>query len=524
MAPPLWAYQVDYFDPPPDEELICSICRSVFCDPVQSPCNHVFCRNCINKWLENNRNCPICRKRTTRYTVQEVVPLIKNIIMKLNLHCHNTERGCEDKFPLEACEAHLKVCVYETVRCGNKPCKEMLLRKDMPEHELNHCPHRYIRCQTCCLKISSVQPNRHNCIKALKKRLKEKNEMIKKKINKIKELQEEIKNLKEAAEQETSETSSIESISAADIMINLPSLSSNSSFDSTSYISDSFDEDSSFGLSTSDILEGLERNYNRLSEEFVHGDFANDDSIEYPRSSSPAVHERSNVTDTLDSSYNDEPQIRRPAKRRHPTRALDSSEDENNRDLEPVPIPSPKRTLWHQNARENGQSSSQGITDAISTQQNFSEGASGSCCLPSSSGVNASQNNMLNPNAPFRLRPRLARPHNVSTIEVPRNGSAIFERTIALLEQYNLESDPEWFPTESSHRENEEFGSDDSIHRPVYAPEHVTSSEESSLSDDSSDTSYEDAQSRTHVLRSVFSSSSSDDPDWVPESRFKNRN
>ncbi|GFQ66400.1 e3 ubiquitin-protein ligase PDZRN3-B [Trichonephila clavata] len=290
MAPPLWAYQVDYFDPPPDEELICSICRSVFCDPVQSPCNHVFCRNCINKWLENNRNCPICRKRTTKYTVQEVVPLIKNMIMKLNLHCHNME-------------------------------KEMIMRKDMPDHERNNCPHRYIRCQTCCLKVSSVQPNKHNCIKALKRRLRDKNDLIRKKMNKIKELQAEIKSLKETAEQyeqASSDVSSLESISAADIMINLPSLSSDSSFDSTNYISDSFDEDSSFGLSASDILEGLERNYNRLSEEYVHANITNDDSIEYPRSSSPLVHDHSNLTDVLDSSYNDEPQIRRPAKRRHP--------------------------------------------------------------------------------------------------------------------------------------------------------------------------------------------------------------
>ncbi|GFQ94014.1 e3 ubiquitin-protein ligase PDZRN3-B [Trichonephila clavata] len=508
MAPPLWAYQVDYFDPPPDEELICSICRSVFCDPVQSPCNHVFCRNCINKWLENNRNCPICRKRTTKYTVQEVVPLIKNMIMKLNLHCHNMEKGCEEKFPLEACEAHLKVCVYEAVRCGNKPCKEMIMRKDMPDHERNNCPHRYIRCQTCCLKVSSVQPNKHNCIKALKRRLRDKNDLIRKKMNKIKELQAEIKSLKETAEQyeqASSDVSSLESISAADIMINLPSLSSDSSFDSTNYISDSFDEDSSFGLSASDILEGLERNYNRLSEEYVHANITNDDSIEYPRSSSPLVHDHSNLTDVLDSSYNDEPQIRRPAKRRHPTRALDSSGDDNNRDLESGPIPSPKRTLWHQNHCENGHSS-HAITVAMSTQPNFSDGASGSGCQPSSSGTNVSQDNALNPNAPFRLRPRLTNPgteQTVSTasIAAPRNGSAIFERTIALLEQYNLESDPEWLPNNSFLHENEEFGSDSSLAYPVYT--HITSSDESSLSDDSSDTSYEDARSRTVLRRYV---------------------
>ncbi|GFT31797.1 e3 ubiquitin-protein ligase PDZRN3-B [Trichonephila clavipes] len=529
MAPPLWAYQVDYFDPPPDEELICSICRSVFCDPVQSPCNHVFCRSCINKWLENNRNCPICRKRTTRYTVQEVLPLIKNMIMKLNLRCHNMERGCEEKFPLEASEAHLKVCVYETVRCGNRPCKEMLFRKDMPDHELKNCPHRYIRCQTCCLKVQSVQPDKHNCIKALKKRLKEKNDLIKKKMNKIKELQTEIRNLKEAAErveQTSSDISSLESISAADIMINLPSLSSNSSFDSTNFISDSFEENSSFGLSASDILEGLERNYNRLSEEYVHADaFTNHDSIEYPRSSSPVVQEHSNVTDVLNSSYTDEPQIRRPAKRPHTTLTLYSPENENNRDFEPAPIPSPKRTFWHQNRSEIGHSSR--AVD-VPTQQSFSEFARRSGFLPSSSGTNTSQDNALNPNGFLRLCPRLTNPgteQTVSTasIAAQRNGSAIFERTISLLEQYNLESDPEWLPSNSvqSLHEDADFGSDDSLAQPVHT--HITSSDESSLSDDSSDTSYEDAENGTVFSSILGSSSSSDDPDWVPQLRFKNR-
>ncbi|GFS40344.1 hypothetical protein NPIL_677051 [Nephila pilipes] len=41
--------------------------------------------------------------------------------------------------------------------------------------------------------------------------------------------------------------------------------------------------------------------------------------------------------------------LRRPAKCRHPTRNLYSSEDENRRGVEPAPIPSPKRALRYQN-------------------------------------------------------------------------------------------------------------------------------------------------------------------------------
>ncbi|GFS89941.1 hypothetical protein NPIL_447391 [Nephila pilipes] len=49
-----------------------------------------------------------------------------------------------------------------------------------------------------------------------------------------------------------------------------------------------------------------------------------------------------------DSAYNNGPQIGRPAKRRYPSRALYSSEEENSKGVENALILSPKRTLWYQ--------------------------------------------------------------------------------------------------------------------------------------------------------------------------------
>ncbi|GFU01387.1 hypothetical protein NPIL_171251 [Nephila pilipes] len=88
---------------------------------------------------------------------------------------------------------------------------------------------------------------------------------------------------------------------------------------------------------------------------------------------------------TLDGS-----QIRRPAKRRHPNLALDSSK--NSRSAEPARISSPKRALFDQNPRVIGQSYLHETTD-IPVQQNFSEETSASGCLLSSSGASASRGN-----------------------------------------------------------------------------------------------------------------------------------
>lgn len=45
-----------------DEAEECSICFDAFEQAVTTPCNHTFCAKCINDWLNNNQNCPICRK------------------------------------------------------------------------------------------------------------------------------------------------------------------------------------------------------------------------------------------------------------------------------------------------------------------------------------------------------------------------------------------------------------------------------------------------------------------------------
>ncbi|GFT82357.1 hypothetical protein NPIL_133271, partial [Nephila pilipes] len=159
-----------------------------------------------------------------------------------------------------------------------------------------------------------------------------------------------------------------------------------------------------------------------------------DHSIVYPHASSPGSRDNSNVVDNnINCTSNDETLIRRPA------RALDSSKNENSRGIEPAPIPSPKCALWYQNPKVIGLSSSHEKSD-MPAQQNFSEGASTSSCLFSSSGACASCSNTSIGDAPFRLCLRFkifGIKLTVSTTSVAAlsNVGAVFERTIALLKQ-----------------------------------------------------------------------------------------
>ena len=44
--------------------LQCSICTEIFNKPLMVNCGHTFCKNCIDKWIEQNKKsskCPLCR-------------------------------------------------------------------------------------------------------------------------------------------------------------------------------------------------------------------------------------------------------------------------------------------------------------------------------------------------------------------------------------------------------------------------------------------------------------------------------
>ncbi|SPQ98559.1 E3 ubiquitin-protein ligase CHFR [Plasmodiophora brassicae] len=47
-------------------ELTCSICLEPYLDPLTFQCSHSFCQSCIELWLRQNCECPVCRTPVTR--------------------------------------------------------------------------------------------------------------------------------------------------------------------------------------------------------------------------------------------------------------------------------------------------------------------------------------------------------------------------------------------------------------------------------------------------------------------------
>uniref|UniRef100_A0A1I7SZU0 RING-type domain-containing protein n=1 Tax=Caenorhabditis tropicalis TaxID=1561998 RepID=A0A1I7SZU0_9PELO len=48
------------------EEKQCTVCHDDLSHPIKLECNHVFCKSCIETWLDQKSTCPMCRAEVTK--------------------------------------------------------------------------------------------------------------------------------------------------------------------------------------------------------------------------------------------------------------------------------------------------------------------------------------------------------------------------------------------------------------------------------------------------------------------------
>ncbi|XP_007568439.1 LON peptidase N-terminal domain and RING finger protein 3 [Poecilia formosa] len=78
----LGAVSSDLLDP---TDLECSLCMRLFYEPVTTPCGHTFCLQCLERCLDHNPKCPLCKEELSEYLVQRLyckTVLIENLISK----------------------------------------------------------------------------------------------------------------------------------------------------------------------------------------------------------------------------------------------------------------------------------------------------------------------------------------------------------------------------------------------------------------------------------------------------------
>jgi len=123
------------------DDLQCGICLGA---PISAheteECGHLFCRDCIMKWLDEKKECPYCRKPLTRDGVRKSV-WIQRKVQSLRVKCGNAEHGCEETCTVADLDRHMERCPCTEVKCpfSMHGCDAVISRKVLCEH-LSACP------------------------------------------------------------------------------------------------------------------------------------------------------------------------------------------------------------------------------------------------------------------------------------------------------------------------------------------------------------------------------------------------
>ncbi|XP_070178729.1 multiple epidermal growth factor-like domains protein 10 isoform X2 [Littorina saxatilis] len=93
----------------PEERFLCSICHNLMVKPVETPCGHVFCHDCLHYWLSQSLTCPSDRTEVTENSVHPVHSLEREI-GNLLASCPNAAAGCRETPTVLRYQEHTQTC------------------------------------------------------------------------------------------------------------------------------------------------------------------------------------------------------------------------------------------------------------------------------------------------------------------------------------------------------------------------------------------------------------------------------
>jgi len=105
------------------ETLRCAICTEVYDDPVFSggrPCQHVFCRPCIELALQKRARCPSCRAPLPKARLQPHL-VMRNLLDELLVYCN---AGCGWTGRKDARPGHELICPVKRLESVAKMLRE----------------------------------------------------------------------------------------------------------------------------------------------------------------------------------------------------------------------------------------------------------------------------------------------------------------------------------------------------------------------------------------------------------------
>lgn len=135
----------------PDSNLVCLICHAPFDKPVQLPCEHYFCRECLeHAWAPqstNRKTCPTCRRVVeSENDIRPVPKIIETMLDELVVKCPNSRTGCAWVDHRINVHDHVMLyCEHTPIECPAADCRLHTTQKDFHKG----CLHYTVNCDDC---------------------------------------------------------------------------------------------------------------------------------------------------------------------------------------------------------------------------------------------------------------------------------------------------------------------------------------------------------------------------------------
>ncbi|KAM6920943.1 E3 ubiquitin-protein ligase LNX isoform 2-T3 [Xenentodon cancila] len=90
-----------------DDDLICHICLQPLIRPLDTPCGHTYCQECLTSFLLESDFCPVCRSPLMLQSCRKPSLLVHKLLDKLTVACPFTDH-CTENLPRGELQDHIK--------------------------------------------------------------------------------------------------------------------------------------------------------------------------------------------------------------------------------------------------------------------------------------------------------------------------------------------------------------------------------------------------------------------------------
>lgn len=90
-----------------DDDLVCHICLQPLIWPLDTPCGHTYCQECLTNFLLESDFCPVCRAPLMLQSCRKSSVLVHKLLDKLPVVCPFTDH-CAVVVPRGELEDHIR--------------------------------------------------------------------------------------------------------------------------------------------------------------------------------------------------------------------------------------------------------------------------------------------------------------------------------------------------------------------------------------------------------------------------------